>query len=116
MRILTQTSKNHPSPKFLVPLWPLRGEVGVPPASLAATPQAPPKTSSTPVLLDRDEGSSKPAPDTHAGDSISKSPNQSDDTLRENALGLRTIKNIVHDQRQIWTSPAHVRLGHADWL
>jgi hypothetical protein len=31
-------------------------------------------------------------------------------------LALQTIKNIVRDQRQIWTSPAHVRLGHADWL
>jgi hypothetical protein len=35
---------------------------------------------------------------------------------RENELGLRTIKNIVHDQREIWTSPARIRLGHADWL
>lgn len=34
----------------------------------------------------------------------------------ENELGLRTIKNIMRDQRQIWTSPAHVRLGQADWL
>jgi hypothetical protein len=34
----------------------------------------------------------------------------------ENALGLRTIKNIMRDQREIWTSPAHVRLGHLDWL
>ena len=31
-------------------------------------------------------------------------------------MGLQTIKNIVRDQRQIWTSPAHIRLGHADWL
>jgi capsule assembly protein Wzi/PAP2 superfamily protein len=38
------------------------------------------------------------------------------DASRENELGLQTIKNIVRDQRQIWTSPAHVRLGHADWL
>jgi hypothetical protein len=35
---------------------------------------------------------------------------------KENELGLRTIKNIMRDQREIWTSPAHVRLGHADWL
>jgi hypothetical protein len=34
----------------------------------------------------------------------------------ENQLGLQTIKNIIRDQREIWASPAHVRLGHADWL
>jgi membrane-associated phospholipid phosphatase len=33
-----------------------------------------------------------------------------------NDLGLQTIKNILKDQREIWTSPAHIRLGHADWL
>ncbi len=34
----------------------------------------------------------------------------------ENKLGLQLFKNIARDQRDIWTSPAHVRLGHADWL
>ena len=34
----------------------------------------------------------------------------------QNELGLRTIKNIMRDQREIWTSPARIRLGHADWL
>lgn len=31
-------------------------------------------------------------------------------------LGFQTIKNIMRDQREIWTSPTQVRLGHADWL
>ena len=35
---------------------------------------------------------------------------------QQNTLGLQTIKNILRDQRNIWTSPAHLRLGHADWL
>lgn len=35
---------------------------------------------------------------------------------RENKLGLQTIKNIARDQREIWTSPSRVQLGHADWL
>ena len=26
------------------------------------------------------------------------------------------IRNILRDQREIWTSPASIRLGHADWL
>ena len=34
----------------------------------------------------------------------------------ENNLALQTIKNIMRDQREIWTSPTQVRLGHADWL
>jgi len=29
----------------------------------------------------------------------------------ENKLGLQLLKNIARDQRYIWTSPAHVRLG-----
>src|SRR6266478_6004502 len=39
----------------------------------------------------------------------------SNDTA-ENKLGLQLFKNIARDQRDIWTSPAHVRLGHATWL
>jgi hypothetical protein len=39
----------------------------------------------------------------------------SNDTA-ENQLGLQLFKNIARDQRDIWTSPAHVRLGHATWL
>jgi membrane-associated phospholipid phosphatase len=34
----------------------------------------------------------------------------------ENALGLALIKNLALDQRAIWTSPAHIRLGDATWL
>ena len=34
----------------------------------------------------------------------------------ENKLGLQTIKNIMRDQCEIWTGPAYIRLGHADWL
>jgi hypothetical protein len=34
----------------------------------------------------------------------------------ENRLGLQLFKNIARDQRDIWTSPAHLRLGYADWL
>ncbi len=73
--------------------------VGISPALLTAAPQ-----------------SASQSPSTHSDDSANKAPDQSHDASRENALGLQTIKNIVRDQRQIWTSPAHVRLGHADWL
>jgi membrane-associated phospholipid phosphatase len=34
----------------------------------------------------------------------------------ENALGLALIKNLARDQKAIWTSPAHLRLGDATWL
>src|SRR6266850_2294088 len=39
----------------------------------------------------------------------------SNDTA-ENKLGLQLFKKIARDQRDIWTSPAHMRLGHATWL
>jgi len=34
----------------------------------------------------------------------------------QNDLGLQTVKNILRDQRDIWSSFAHIRVGHADWL
>jgi membrane-associated phospholipid phosphatase len=34
----------------------------------------------------------------------------------ENALGLALIKNLARDQKAIWTSPAHLKLGDATWL
>jgi PAP2 superfamily len=45
-----------------------------------------------------------------------KSAISANDPARKNELGLQFIKNLVHDQRAIWSSPAHVRLGEADWL
>ena len=64
--------------------------------SLAAAPQAAPESPP------QKEDSSKPKTDGQAA--------------QENNLGLHTIKNILRDQKEVWTSPAHVRLGHADWL
>jgi hypothetical protein len=64
-------------------------------------------------------------PDSPRGQSRSESPPpiraqraacQPSEDSAENELGLQTIKNIMRDQCEIWTSPAHVRLGHADWL
>ncbi len=34
----------------------------------------------------------------------------------ESRLGLSLLKNIVLDQKAIWTSPAHLRLDDAKWL
>jgi membrane-associated phospholipid phosphatase len=34
----------------------------------------------------------------------------------DNQLGLALIKNLVRDQKAMWTSPAHLRLGDATWL
>ena len=39
-----------------------------------------------------------------------------DDASRENSLGLPLLKNIMRDQKAIWTSPAKVRFENADWL
>ncbi|MGB9464909.1 MAG: capsule assembly Wzi family protein [Candidatus Acidiferrum sp.] len=38
------------------------------------------------------------------------------DGARENKLGISLIRNLARDQKAIWTSPAHVRLGEATWL
>jgi hypothetical protein len=36
--------------------------------------------------------------------------------LPENDLGLALLKNLARDQKAIWTSPAHLRIGDATWL
>jgi len=77
-------------------VWALLITVGTSPESLAAAPQA--------------------APESQGQKEGSPSPKTKEQPSQENALGLRTIKNIVRDQKEIWTSPAYVRLGHADWL
>jgi hypothetical protein len=38
------------------------------------------------------------------------------DDARKNELGLQLLKNLARDQKAIWTSPAHLRLGDATWL
>jgi hypothetical protein len=34
----------------------------------------------------------------------------------DNSLGPHLLKDFVHDQKAIWTSPAHLRLVDADWF
>jgi len=38
------------------------------------------------------------------------------EAVPENALGLALIKNLARDQKAIWTSPSHLRMGDATWL
>src|SRR6266851_10450416 len=38
------------------------------------------------------------------------------DQFTETKLGLSLLKNIVLDQKAIWTSPTHLRLADADWM
>ena len=66
----------------------------------------------TPVPTPREAGAPK---DSSAGRTKSNVARDDSDS-QENRLGLQTIKNILKDQREIWTSPTHVRLGQADWL
>jgi len=39
-----------------------------------------------------------------------------DATDYDNSLGPHLLKSIAQDQKEIWTSPAHLRLIDADWL
>src|ERR1700751_4666126 len=43
-------------------------------------------------------------------------PNAGRSAEHENLVGIRFIEHLARDQRAIWTSPAHLRLGDADWL
>jgi hypothetical protein len=81
--------------------------------------------SSNPQATFAQDGSQPPGQGSPGGDSKSSSlsekppknaAEQQKEDSTENQLGLQTIKNIMRDQREIWTSPARVRLGHADWL
>src|SRR5579872_2977145 len=38
------------------------------------------------------------------------------DQFTETKLGLSLLKNIVLDQKAVWTSPAHLRLVDANWI
>jgi len=61
--------------------------------------------------------------ETGAAQSGERAPNGSaadsqkeGDEFTESRLGFSLLKNIVLDQKAIWTSPAHLRLDDADWL
>ncbi len=60
---------------------------------------------------------SEAAPPTELASALGdrKSPNEADE-FSESRLGLSLLKNIALDEKAIWTSPAHVRLGDATWL
>lgn len=45
----------------------------------------------------------------------SEGPGNSDQ-FTETKLGISLLKNIVLDQKAIWTSPTHLRLADADWM
>jgi len=38
------------------------------------------------------------------------------DQFTETKLGISLLKNIVLDEKAIWTSPVHLRLADADWI
>jgi membrane-associated phospholipid phosphatase len=39
-----------------------------------------------------------------------------ENTGRQNMLAISFLRNLASDQKAIWTSPAHLRFAHADWL
>jgi membrane-associated phospholipid phosphatase len=45
-----------------------------------------------------------------------KQQDAGDSHADDNELGLSFLRNMVTDQRTIWTSPFHLRLGDATWL
>src|SRR5215467_15704081 len=102
--LYTSTSNSSPR-KLRLAFIALLVNLGVTPKAIAL-PQA------TSTSNQSDKSNSSPA----QKDESKQKKDESREASAENTLGFQTIKNIVRDQRQIWTSPAHVRLGHADWL
>src|SRR5579863_8648646 len=65
--------------------------------------------------------SSVPAPNTTdsqqaAPDKPQKQESPDPNSEDSNALGVSLLKNLVSDQKAIWTSPAHVRWADGIWL
>ncbi len=58
-----------------------------------------------------DGGDDKPLSNGNVSSNVTKP-----DDARENKLGLALVKNLARDQKAIWTSPAHIRIGDATWL
>jgi membrane-associated phospholipid phosphatase len=64
-------------------------------------------------------GAAKPSPADEGTDkeNANKASDDKDlDPERPNKLGLDFVKNLAEDQKDIWTSPAHIRFGDATWL
>ncbi|HKV24454.1 MAG TPA: capsule assembly Wzi family protein [Candidatus Acidoferrum sp.] len=77
----------------------------------AATPQSKEKqTAEAPA----NSGAASPKKGENA--SLKPSQQAAADAERNTQLGLSLVKNLAHDQKAIWTSPAHIRLGEATWL
>src|ERR1700720_807832 len=82
-------------------------------AGVSSIAQAPPPRPPEPT----EQQAKTEAPDGNAsaGSAESSTLAQTDDA-HENKLGLALIKNLARDQKAIWTSPAHIRMGDATWL
>jgi membrane-associated phospholipid phosphatase len=82
-------------------------------AAVSSIAQSPPPRPPEPT----EQHAKTAAPDgkDSAGRAESSTLAQTDDA-RENKLGLALIKNLARDQKAIWTSPAHIRMGDATWL
>jgi hypothetical protein len=76
----------------------------------SARAQAPPQATARAETRLKTNDDSAASTSTNRG----RTPNSEDTEV--NGIGLQLVKNIVRDQRDIWTSPAHLRLGYADWV
>jgi membrane-associated phospholipid phosphatase len=81
--------------------------------SAVSAAQSPPQdTQKQPTLEAKaDDSNGKPSGDGTVASNVTQP-----DDARENKLGVALIKNLMRDQKAIWTSPAHIRMGEATWL
>ncbi|MHB8503137.1 MAG: capsule assembly Wzi family protein [Candidatus Acidiferrales bacterium] len=79
----------------------------------ACAAQSPQPEKQQPSLQERNLA--QPQESTSVAGGIPSSLRQPDATP-DNQLGLALLRNLVRDQKAMWTSPAHIRLGDATWL
>lgn len=80
--------------------------------SRISSAQSPPDSQKQPTQETKTDGPNGKSA-SHGG--VASDISQPDDA-RENKLGVALIKNLARDQKTIWTSPAHIRMGEATWL
>lgn len=65
---------------------------------------------------DSDDAGTTETSQKDSGSTEVKPVSQPDPTAYDNTLGKHVLKDFVQDQKEIWTSPRHVRLVDAEWL
>ena len=75
----------------------------------------PPKSASQSAATGNDKNEPKEVAKSKHEEAAESEPLEKAEKYK-NSLGLPLLKNIMYDQKAIWTSPSRARLGDATWL